>query len=83
MNKIQMAAKLYDARDSMKRLFGDEYPAKITQHRAYIETSMKQNNIDALHAMMRIIYDGEKKEAPEYKGCKVLKVNIDSHLEVV
>lgn len=77
MNKVQMAAKIYDARDSMKRLFKDDYPAKMTEYRAYIETSMERNDCDALHAMMHIMKGLQKIDGSEMNQALIMAAAVE------
>ena len=55
MNQVQMAAKMYDARDAMKRLFGDKYQAEIAEHQKYIKIQMQSEGVGELKATMRIM----------------------------
>lgn len=63
MNKIQMAAKLYDTRDTMKKFWKDEYAAKIAAYKPYIEKAMKKYDCDVIPAMIKIV-ENLQKECP-------------------
>jgi hypothetical protein len=54
MNNVQMAAKLYDTRDTMKRFWKEEYAGKVAEYRHYIEAAMNKYNCDAIPAMIKI-----------------------------
>lgn len=55
MNKIQMAAQLYDTRDTMRRFFGDEYPGKVSKYRPYLEAETQNHGGKVLPAMISLV----------------------------
>jgi hypothetical protein len=48
--KIQMAAKLYDCRDTARRLLGEAFSAKVAEYSEVIKLVMSDKKIDALTA---------------------------------
>ena len=56
--QIKMAAKLYQCRDSAKKLYGADYQSKIADYKRYIQACMiKHNYKDEITAAMRLITD--------------------------
>jgi hypothetical protein len=54
MNQVQMAAKLYECRDTAKRFFRDEYKAKLEPYTHIIQAVMKANNLEEIPALLKI-----------------------------
>jgi hypothetical protein len=54
MNRVQMAAKLYECRDAAQSLFGDGYMNKIQPYKEMIQVVMKANNIGEIPALLKI-----------------------------
>lgn len=54
MNQVQMAAKLYDTRDTMRRFFGDKYQEKVNEYRPYLEAEAKNHGGQVLSAMIAL-----------------------------
>jgi hypothetical protein len=54
-----MAAKIYEARDSMRRIFGDRYADRVAEVRPVIAAYMKQHGVDEITAAIRIAKDGD------------------------
>lgn len=50
MNSIQMAAKLYECRDSAKTLMGDKYKTEIAKFSALIAAQAKRDGCSELSA---------------------------------
>jgi hypothetical protein len=57
MNRIQLAAKLYDCRDSMKSLFGDEFEAKTKPYRERLQAFSERRKIGILDAALIMAKD--------------------------
>ena len=58
--KIKMAAKLYQCRDTAKKLYGSEFQNKILDYKRYIQACMiKHNYKDEITAAMRLAIDCE------------------------
>lgn len=55
MNQVQMAARLYDTRDTMRRLFRDEYQGKVSKYRPYLEAETKNHGGKVLPAMISLV----------------------------
>jgi 2-succinyl-5-enolpyruvyl-6-hydroxy-3-cyclohexene-1-carboxylate synthase len=51
---IKTVAKLYQMRDTARRFFKDEWPAKQREWRPIIEAAMEQDKIGELEAAMKI-----------------------------
>jgi hypothetical protein len=51
---IKITAKLYKCRDTAKRFFKDEYPAKIDPYRIIVKKVMKANKVDEIGALLII-----------------------------
>ena len=54
MNKVQMAAKLYECRDTAKRFFREEYAEKLKPYTHIIQAVMKANNLEVIPALLKI-----------------------------
>lgn len=55
MNTTQMAAKLYDARDHIKRLYGDGWREKLKPMETIIKDEMLEAATDnSIHALINI-----------------------------
>ena len=54
-NVIQLTAELFDARETMQRLFGDQYEAKIADYKVYINARMEQQSEQVLPAAMVLV----------------------------
>lgn len=54
MNQVQMAAKLYECRDTAKRFFREEYAEKLKPYTHIIQAVMKANNLDVIPALLKI-----------------------------
>jgi hypothetical protein len=54
-NTIQLAAKFYEARDSAKGIFGDEWPAKFAEYSGYIKVAMTKTGLDEMQATLGIM----------------------------
>ena len=54
MTQVQMAAKLYECRDTAKRFFCEEYAIKLQPYKDLIFAVMKANNIDVIPALLKI-----------------------------
>jgi hypothetical protein len=54
MNQIQIAAKLYNCRDTAKRFFGDKYKERLQPYIHIVKEVMKANNLDELQSLLKI-----------------------------
>lgn len=54
MNTLQMAAKLYDCRDTAKRFFRDDFPDKIKPYQEAITKVMDNKKLEVLPAILLI-----------------------------
>jgi len=52
--EIKLASKLYKCRDTAKKFFRDEYSKKLESYTFLLETVMKDHNLDAIPALLRI-----------------------------
>ena len=50
--QVQMAAKLYECRDTAKRLFGDGYKARMDAYAKTIKSMTKTTDMNELQAAM-------------------------------
>ena len=58
--QIKMAAKLYECRDTAKKLYGAEFENKISYYKRYIKACMMKHNYkDEITAAMRLAKDCE------------------------
>lgn len=55
MNTVQIAAKLYDARDTMRLFWGDHYLAKVNEWKHYIEQAAVKWQCSEMDALMRLV----------------------------
>ena len=61
-NAVQLAAKLYDIRDSMSRFWRDSFLEKVAEHQASIQAAMRSNQCDAMQATMQMAKSLQEKE---------------------
>ena len=54
MNKVQMAAKLYECRDTAKRFFKKEYKTRLEPYTHIVKQVMKANNLEEIPALLKI-----------------------------
>lgn len=54
MNTVQMAAKFYEARDTMRSFWTSGYVAQIDEYRRYLEAEMKAQNEGAVPACIKL-----------------------------
>ena len=54
MNQVQMAAKLYECRDTAKSFFKEEYKTKLQPFTHIVKEVMKANNLEEIPALLRI-----------------------------
>jgi len=54
MNKVQMAAKLYECRDTAKSFYRNEYKTKLQPYIRIVKEVMKANNLDSIPALLLI-----------------------------
>jgi len=54
MNNIQIAAKLYDCRDTAKSLFKEEYKTKLQPYTHIVKEVMKANKLEVIPALLKI-----------------------------
>jgi hypothetical protein len=54
MNKIQMAAKLYECRDTAKKFYGKEYKERIEEYKLIILKVMEKTNSEEIPALIKI-----------------------------
>ena len=58
--QIKMAAKLYECRDTAKKLYGAEFQNKISDYKRYIKACMMKHNYkDEITAAMSLAKDCE------------------------
>lgn len=62
LNTIQIAAKLYDARDTMRSFWGEKYPEKVEDYKKYILAAMKKYGCDEMKATMKLVELLQEKE---------------------
>lgn len=53
-NAIQIAAKLYEARDAMKSLYGDRFREKVAGWRPIIQAAMRKHGVDEVGAILKL-----------------------------
>lgn len=54
MNQVQMAAKLYECRDTAKRFFKEEYKTRLEPYTHIVKSVMKANNLEEIPALLKI-----------------------------
>lgn len=55
--RIQIAAKLYQARDTVRRLFDTRYLTKVEQFKDFVRAEMARKKCNELTAAMKIVAD--------------------------
>lgn len=53
--QVKIAARIYEARDTAKRLLGDKYAAKIAEWQDAIRFYMKSTGLDGIHSVMELV----------------------------
>lgn len=61
MTAVMLAAKLYEARRALKRIFADEYEAKIDPFRQVIRGAAAEFGCSALAAVSKVIADAKSR----------------------
>jgi hypothetical protein len=61
---IRTTAKLYDARDAMRRLHGDNWPQKINEISPIIRGVAKEGNVSLLSAAIQIAHKASEDGQP-------------------
>ena len=51
MNKVQLAAKLYGCRDTVKRFYGNRYDEVLRPYKGIIEEHQKKFNLGTLESV--------------------------------
>lgn len=54
MNKVQMAAKLYDCRETAKKFFREKYKERLQPYTDLLKAVMKANNLEEIPALLKI-----------------------------
>jgi len=54
MNKVQMAAKLYECRDTAKGFLRDDYKTRLQPYTQLIKAVMKANSLEEIPALLKI-----------------------------
>lgn len=62
-NVVQLAAKLYDARDAMRGFWRERYAEKVAEYQGYIRSGMQKYACDEMKATMRLVELLQEKEA--------------------
>ncbi len=70
MNKIQMAAKMCDARDSIRLLLGDKFKERMAQGISILKSIAEEHHITVEQAAIR----SAKMYADEYNGMAAMMV---------
>ena len=53
--QIRLAARMYEYRDTSRRLLGERYPAVMAEYRDYIRAAMKKHGTGPLEAAKKLI----------------------------
>lgn len=70
--EIKLAAKLYECRDTAKKLYGDDYDQRISEYKHFIKAAMVKHEIDnELKSAMKLIED-----CKDMDGAGVATMNI-------
>ena len=78
MNQIQIAAKLYECRDTCKRLWGNEWKSKVEVHTKLIHAAMKKHGIDnEIQAAMKLINDAKNMDGADVFTMKCLAAAVE------
>lgn len=55
--QVKMAAQLYAARDTIRKLYGKDYPKILSTYKEAIKNRMKKDGVSELPAMVRVCGD--------------------------
>lgn len=55
--QIRIAAKMYECRDTLKRLTGDKFRERITEYQGFLRTAMQRYECDEIKAAMHLCHD--------------------------
>ena len=61
-NAVQIAAKLYDARDTMRGFWREKYAEKVADYQRYIRAGMQKYACDEMKATMNLVALLQEKE---------------------
>jgi hypothetical protein len=61
-NVVQIAAKLYDARDAMRGFWCERYAEKVADYQQYIRAAMQKYGCDEMQATMKLVALLQEKE---------------------
>jgi hypothetical protein len=61
-NVVQIAAKLYDARDAMRGFWRERYAEKVAEYQPYILAAMQKYGCDEMKATMKLVALLQEKE---------------------
>lgn len=64
MERVRLAARLYDARDTVRRLFAERYEEKVEPWRAVVRELMAEWKCGALQVVPRLERDGNLPDQP-------------------
>lgn len=62
-NAVKLAARLYKARDAMRRLYGHDYPKKVAMFQEFIRAEMTKRKLDAINATMSLVAGLQKHDS--------------------
>lgn len=76
--QIKLAAKLYDCRNSCKKLFGADWKKQIEFHTNLIHAAMKKHKIDnEIKAAMKLIEDCQHMDGAGVFTMKILAAAVE------
>ena len=77
-NHIQLAAKLYRARDSVRKLYGLAYKNEIKKYITVIQSCMKKEKIDnEIKAAQFLIEKSKDQDGANYFAVKLLAAAVE------
>jgi hypothetical protein len=54
MNRIQIASKLYECRDTAKRFYGAEYKERIDEYKLILRKVMEEKDLEVIQSLIKI-----------------------------
>ena len=78
MNALQLAAKIYDCRNTCKKFYGKEWKSEIDFHMKLIKAAMEKHNIsNEIEAAEKLINDCKDADGKGFFAMKCLAAVIE------
>jgi len=76
--EIKLSQKIYDCRESARKLYGKDYEKEMSDYKRYIKAAMVKHNLDSeLKAAMQLIDDCKDIHGADVATMKILSACVD------